>query len=88
MNFLPEILPLHGIYKGSKILKLIDYTSIQNALLIKYCFDDELPKPLKDCFKKKKKVIVSLLVTCLPLKNCIFIHNKNVETYGKNSVKC
>lgn len=55
MNFLPEILPLHGIYKGSKILKLIDYISIQNALLIKYCFDDELPKPLKDCFKKKKK---------------------------------
>lgn len=54
MNFLPEILPLHGIYKGSKILKLIDYISIQNALLIKYCFDDELPKPLKDCFKKKK----------------------------------
>ena len=72
MNFLPEILPLHGIYKGSKILKLIDYISIQNALLIKYCFDDELPKPLKDCFKKKKRSNSQLACNLLAFKKLHF----------------
>lgn len=40
-------------YENSRFLKLQDYISLQNALLVKDRFDEQLPKPLINCFKKK-----------------------------------
>lgn len=40
-------------YENSRFLKLQDYISRQNAMLVKDRFDEQLPKPLINCFKKK-----------------------------------
>ena len=40
-NFFPDTTPLRDIYKISKILKLPDYRTLQNALLIKDFFNKE-----------------------------------------------
>ena len=42
INFLPDKAPLRDIYKNSKILKLPDYIALQNTLLIKDFFSEEL----------------------------------------------
>ena len=47
IGFLPKGNPMNDIYENSKILNLQDYISLQNALLAKDCFDEQLPKPLK-----------------------------------------
>ena len=41
INFFPDTTPLRDIYKISKILKLPDYITLQNALLIKDFFNKE-----------------------------------------------
>ena len=40
-------------YENFRFLKLEDYISRQNAMLVKDRFDEQLPKPLINCFKKK-----------------------------------
>lgn len=40
-------------YENSRFLKLQDYITRQNAMLVKDRFDEQLPKPLINCFKKK-----------------------------------
>ena len=42
INFLPDKAPLRDIYKNSKILKLPDYIALQNTVLIKDFFSEEL----------------------------------------------
>ena len=44
INFLPDTASLKDIYINSKILKLTDYVALQNALLIKDFFNEELPR--------------------------------------------
>ena len=41
INFFPDTTRLRDIYKISKILKLPDYITLQNALLIKDFFNKE-----------------------------------------------
>ena len=55
INFLPDTAPLRYkyIHKNSKILKLPDYIALQNTLLITDVFNEELPKPLNEHFKKR-----------------------------------
>ena len=52
INFLPDTAPLRDIYENSEILKLPDYIALQNTLLTKDFFSEELPKPLNEHFKK------------------------------------
>ena len=52
INFLPKGTPINDTYENSKILKLQDYISLQNALLVKDCLVEQLPKPLINHFKK------------------------------------
>ena len=42
MNSLWNTVPVSKICKTSKILKLFDYISLQNALLVKNCFEKQL----------------------------------------------
>ena len=51
INFLSDTAPLRNINKNSKILKLPDYITLQNTLLIKYFLNEELRTPLNECFK-------------------------------------
>ena len=55
INFLPDTASLRYkyIHKNSKILKLPDYIALQNTLLITDVFNEELPKPLNEHFKKR-----------------------------------
>ena len=39
INILPNTAPVSEIYKTLKILKLSDYTSLQNSLQVKNCFE-------------------------------------------------
>ena len=41
INFFPDTTTLRDIYKISKILKLPDYITLQNALLVKDFFNKE-----------------------------------------------
>ena len=43
INFLPNIAPVSGIYKTSKILKIFDCISLWDALLVKNCFESNYP---------------------------------------------
>ena len=43
IKFLPKGISINDKYKNSKILKLQDYISLQNALLVKDYFDEQLP---------------------------------------------
>ena len=52
IKFLPNTAPVSEIYKTSKILKLLDYISLQNASLVKNYFEKQLPQPLLNFFKK------------------------------------
>ena len=85
INFLPDTAPLKDIYKNSKILKLPEYIALQNALLIKDFFNEELPKPLNQYFKKLNHQ--HLYRTRSATHNSIFVPKVYTETYGKNSIK-
>ena len=78
INFLPDRAPLSDIYKNSKILKLPDYIALQNTLLIRYFFNEELPKLLNEHFKKLNDQHQH--VTRSSTRNSIFVSiNKNIE---------
>ena len=85
INFLPNRTPTNDAYENSKILKLQDYISLQNALQVKDCLDEQLPKPLINDFKKTNTQHEHS--TRSASKNCVFVPNVYTDTYGKNSVK-
>ena len=76
--------PLRDTYKNSKILKLHDYIALQNTLLIKDFFNEQLPKLLNEHFKKLNNQHQH--VTHSSTHNSIFVPKVHTETYGKNSI--
>ena len=85
INFLPDATPLRDIYMNLKVLKLPDYIALQNTLLIKDFFNEDLPKPLKEHFKKLNDQ--HRHATRSSAYNSIFVPKVHTETYGKNSIK-
>ena len=85
INFLPDTASLKDIYRNSKILKLTDYNALQNALFIKDFFNEELPRPLNEHFKKLNDQHGH--ATRSSTLNSIFVPKVYTETYGKNSIK-
>ena len=92
INFLPNTAPVSEIYKTSKILKLSDYISLQNALLVKNCFEKQLPQPLLNFFKKTTEQH-NHSTRCSASKNFAFANSKSHKIdliiyqaviYGKN----
>ena len=81
MIFLPKGTPINGTYENSKILKLQNYISLQNSLLVKDCFDEQLPKPLTNCFKETNTQHDDL--TRSASKNYAFVPNVCIDTYGQ-----
>ena len=84
-NFLPDAAPLRDIYKNLKVLKLPDYIALQNTFLIKDFFNEDLPKPLNEHFKKLNNQ--HRHATRSSAHNSIFVPKVHTETYGKNSIK-
>lgn len=84
---MPNSIHFLEIYKDCKILKFIYHIPLQNPELVQDCFDVELPKPLKDYFKKvihqhqhatRQKVYACN--STLVYKHCIFVHKLNRNT--------
>ena len=85
INFLPNTAPVSEIYKTSKILKLLDYISLQNALLVKNYFEKQLPQPLLNFFKRTTEQHNHS--TCSASKNFAFVEEANSKSYGIDSIR-
>ena len=85
INFLPNIAPVSEIYKTSKILKLSDYISLQNALLVKNYFEKQLPQRLLNFFKRTKEQRHHS--TRSASKNFAFAEEANSKSYGIDSIR-
>ena len=72
-------------YKNSEITSFSDYIALQNTLLLKGFFSEELPKPLNEHFKKLNDQYQS--ATRSSTQNFIFVPKVHTETYRKNSIK-
>ena len=85
INFLPNRTLNNDTYQNSKILKLQDYLFLQNALLVRNCFDEQLPDSLINYFNKTNTEHEHS--THSASQNCVLVPNICTDTYGKNSVK-
>ena len=83
--FLPKTAPVKKIYKISKILKISDYVSLQNTLLVKDCFNANLPETFLKYFVKTEEQHHHK--THSTSKNGAAVQEFNTETYGNDSVK-
>ena len=52
ISFLPKGTNVKEAYSTLKILKIRDFISLQNALLVKDVFEEEIPSPFMTYFKK------------------------------------
>ena len=52
ISFLPKGTSVKEAYSTLKILKIQDFTSLQNALLVKDVFEQKIPSPFMTYFKK------------------------------------
>ena len=59
INLPPNTASVSEICKTSKILKILDYISFQNALLVKNCFEKQLPQPLLIFLKRIKNSTIT-----------------------------
>ena len=84
-KFLPNTAPVNKIYKNSKVLKIPDYVSLQNALLVKDCFNANLPETFSKYFVKTEEKHHHK--TRSTSKNGAAVQEVNTETYGNDSVK-
>ena len=85
INFLPNTAPVNKIYKISKILKISDYVSLQNTLLVKDCFNANLPETFLKYFVKTEEQHHHK--THSTSKNGAAVQEFNTETYRNDSVK-
>ena len=85
IHFLSPQSPLHHIYHDENILKLTDFISLQNTLLIKDYFDSELPCAFHGYFNKTETT--HTYGTQCSTKNCVSVNRVNAVCYGKESIK-
>ena len=77
--------PVNKIYKNSKILKMSDYVSLQNVLLVKDCFIANLPETFSKYLVKTEEQHHHK--TRSTSRNGAAVQEVNTETYGNDSVK-
>ena len=85
INFIPNTAPVNKIYKNSKIFKISDYVSLQNALFIKDCFNANLSGTFLKYVGKDKEQHHNK--THSTSKNRTAVQEVNTETYKNGSVK-
>ena len=86
INFLPfNSSNINKTYNGLKILKLPDFTSLQNSLFVKDCFEKEIPNPFINYFQKSGSKHSHR--THSAFKNCTFVPRVNTDIYRKKSIK-
>ena len=85
IHFLSPQSPLDHIYHNENVLKLRDFTLLQNTLLIKNYFDSQLPCPFNRYFNKTKMTYTDW--TQCSTKNCVSVSKVNTICCGKESIK-
>ena len=85
INFLPNTASVSEIYKTLKFLKLSDYMSLQNALLVKNCFKKQLSQPLLIFFLNTTEQHNHS--TRSGSKNFAFVEEANSKSYRIDSIK-
>ena len=76
---------LRQIYKNSEITSFSDYIALQNTLLLKRFFNEEVLQPLNEHFKNINDQHQS--ATRSSTQNSIFVHKVHTETYRKSHIK-
>ena len=84
ISFLPKGASVKEAYSTLKILKIWDFISLQNALLVKDVFE-EIPAPFMTYFKKLNTQ--HLDATCSAMNQSAFVPIINTEIHGINSIK-
>ena len=72
-------------YNTLKILKIRDFISLQNALLVKDVFEEQVPSPFMSYFKKLNTQ--HLYTTRSAINQSVFVPIVNTEIHGINSIK-
>ena len=85
IHFLSPQSPLDHIYHNENILKLRDFISLQNTLLIRDYFDSELPCAFNGYFNKTK--MAHTYRTRCSTKNWVSVSKVNTVCYGKEPIK-
>ena len=81
ISFLPKGASVKEAYSTLKILKIWDFMSLQNALLVKDLFEEKIPTYFK------KLNTQHLHATRSAMKQSAFVPIVNTEIYGINSIK-
>ena len=79
ISFLPKGASVKEAYSTLKILKIWDFISLQNALLVKDVFE-EIPAPFMTYFKKLNTQ--HLDATCSAMNQSAFVPIINTEIHG------
>ena len=72
-------------YNTLKILRIRDFISLQNALLVKDVFEEKVPSPFMSYFKKLNTQ--HLYTTRSAINQSVFVPIVNTEIHGINSIK-
>ena len=85
ISFLPKWASVKEAYSTLKILKIRDFISLQNALLVKDVFEEKIPSPFMTYFKKLNTQ--HLHATRSAMNQSAFVPIVNTEIHGINSIK-
>ena len=85
ISFLPKGASVKEAYSTLKILKIRDFISLQNALLVKDVFEEKIPSPFMTYFKKLNTQ--HLHATRSAMNQSAFVPIVNTEIHGINSIK-
>ena len=85
ISFLPKGASVKEAYSTVKILKIRDFLSLQNALLVKDVFEEKIPSPFMSYFKRLNTQY--LHTTRSTVNQSAFVPVINTEIHGINSIK-
>ena len=85
ISFLPKGASVKEAYSTLKILKIRDFISLQNALLVKDVFEEKFPSPFMSCFKKLNTQ--HLHTTRSAMNQSASVPKVNTEIHDINSIK-
>ena len=85
ISFLPKRTNVKEAYSTLKILKIRDFISLQNALLVKDVFEEKITSPFMSYFKKFNTQ--HLHPTHSAINQSAFVPIVTTEIHGINSIK-
>ena len=85
ISFLPKGASVKEAYSTFKILKIKDFISLQNALLMKDIFEEKIPSPFMSYFKKLNTQHLHTMPSAI--NQSAFVPIVNTAIHNINSIK-